>query len=141
MTIFDDISDIFQQIEDIEEKLIVLEWQACTPKSGAITGMPKDGSGAGNPIELYLERKEKLEKKSKALKTRFNRLWNKAVHQMTVASIDAQTQKMMFYRFYKGLQWKACAAKLDKKYPNCKWNENKCFRKYREVLYKVSQFV
>lgn len=135
--IFDRISNTHQRIERIREKIFVLETQVCTPKSGEITGMPKDGSGAGNSIELYLERKEKLEAQLNALNERFQNLWEKTVRLMKAANIDSQTRALMYLRFIKHLQWEKCNLEMQKKYPDSNWNINKCFRKYREVRYKI----
>ena len=138
MTIFEKISDTRQQIEEIKEKIMLSEVQACSPKSGKITGMPQGGGDVVNPIDKHLERKERLEGRLRVLEDKLSQQWEQALHLMKKARIDEQTQKMMYYRFYWGIQWKKCAEKLDKKYPDCKWNENKCFRKYREVLTKIS---
>lgn len=135
--IFDKITNTYQRIEEIKEKIIVMELQVSTPKSGEITGMPKDGSNAGNPIEMYLERKEKLEEKLNVLNDRFKKQWKQAVHLMKLANINEQTRYMMYLRFYKGLPWKKCNSRLEEKYPDGKWNENKCFREYRNTLIKV----
>ena len=140
MTIFDKISNTRQRIERIEEKIIVLEMQATTPKSGEITGMPRGGGSPINPLDQYLERKERFEKQLKEAVRLLELQWKRADLEMNKAGVDEQTQKMMYYRFYKGMSWRKCAAKLNNLYPECKWNENKCFRKYREVLSKTRQF-
>lgn len=140
MTIFDKITSTHQRIERVCEKLLYLELKSGTPRSGEITGMPRDsGGGASNPFDSYLERKEKLEAEIATLNERLDYLWKQANSLMSKANIDAQTKKMMFLRFCKGMQWKKCARSLDEQFPNCKWNENKCFRKYREVLWKIRQ--
>ena len=135
--IFEKISNTNSRIEELNEKIYVLEMQACTPKSGAITGMPKSGSGAINPIEACLEKKEKLEEKLNILKTQLKSQWKQAVELMKLANINEQARYMMYLRFYEGLPWKQCNARLQEKYPQGKWNENKLFREYRNVLIKV----
>ena len=135
--IFEKISNTYDRIEKVKEKIIVLEMQACTPKSGEITGMPKDGRNASNPIETYLEKKEELEEKLNLLNARFKHQWKQALHLMKCADIKRQTRYMMYLRFCKGLPWKKCNAIMQEKYPNGKWNENKCFREYRNTLIKV----
>lgn len=139
MTIFDKITSAHQRIDRVREKLLYLELKSGTPRSGEITGMPRDSGGASNPFDSYLERKEKLEAEIETLNERLDYLWKQANSLMCKAKIDAQTKKMMFFRFYKAMQWKKCARSLDEQFPNCKWNENKCFRKYREVLWKIRQ--
>lgn len=135
--IFDKITNTYQRIEDIKEKILVLELQVSSPKSGEITGMPRDGGNASNPFDSYLERKEKLEGKLDVLNDRFKSQWKQALHLMRLADIKRQTRYMMYLRFYKGLSWKKCNAIMQEKYPNGKWNENKIFREYRNTLIKV----
>ena len=137
MAIFEKITNTYQRIEEIKEKIIVLEMQACAPKSGEITGMPMGGGDVSNPIEMYLERKEKLEGKLGVLNERLNNQWKQALYLMRVADIKRQTRYMMYLRFYKGLPWEKCNEIMQEKYPNSKWNENKCFREYRKVLIGV----
>ena len=135
--IFEKMANTYQRIEEIKEKIIVLEMQACTPKSGEITGMPMDSNNASNPIDMYLERKEKLEEKLEVLNDRFKSQWKQAIHLMKLAGIKRQTRYLMYLRFCKGLPWKKCNTIMQEKYPNSKWNENKCFREYRNTLIKV----
>lgn len=135
--IFEKISNTHSNIIDIKEKIYVLEMQAYTPKSGKITGMPRDGGNASNPVETYLEKKEKLEEKLNFLKARLRSQWKQAVRLMKLANIDEQARYMMYLRFHEGLPWKQCNIRLQEKYPNGKWNENKLFREYRNVLIKV----
>ena len=135
--IFDKMMNTYQRIEEIKEKILVMELQACSPKSGEITGMPMGGGNASNPIEMYLERKEKLEGKLDILNEHFKSQWKQAIHLMRLADIKRQTRYMMYLRFYQGLPWKKVNATMQEKYPNSKWNENKCFREYRNTLIKV----
>lgn len=135
--IFENISNTYQRIEKVKEKIMVLEMQACEPRPSEITGMPRNGGNASNPIELYLERKEELESKLYELNERLKSQWKKALCLMKSADIKRQTRYMMYLRFYKGLPWKKVNAIMQEKYPNGKWNENKCFREYRNTLIKV----
>ena len=135
--IFEKMSKTYQRIEEIKEKIFVLEMHATTPKSGEITGMPKDFGVVSNPADMYLEKKEELEEKLDILKDRFKSQWKQAVHLMKLADIKRQTRYLMYLRFCKGLPWKKCNSEMQEKYPNGKWNENKCFREYRNTLIKV----
>lgn len=140
MTIFDEISFTVSKIKKIQEKIEYLEMQASTPRSSVFSDMPKGGGNASNPLEQYMIKKEKQIERLKPWKKRLNRQWAKAVYQMNSVKIDKQTQKMMYLRYYCGLPWKQCAKELDKEFPNCKWNDNKCFRKLSEVLYRFRQY-
>lgn len=135
--IFERLTDTVKRIEEIKENIIFLEMRACAPKSGEITGMPKDGGNASNPIETYLEKKEELEEKLALLSERLKSQWRKAVHLMRLSNVNEQSEYMMYLRFYKGLPWKQCTLRLKAKYPDGKWNENKCFREYRNTLIRV----
>ena len=138
MTIFDEIADTRGRIKKVQDKIEYLEMKADTPRSSVFSDMPK-GGGVGNPLEQYIVKKEELTEKLTALKTRLERLWRKAARQMSAVGVERQTRRMMYLRFVCGLQWEKCAVMLNEKYPNCKWNVNKCFRKYRDVLYKIRQ--
>lgn len=135
--IFEKLANTHQRIEELKEKIAVVEMQACTPKSGEITGMPKGGGDNSNPIEMYLERKEELEEKLLVLNDCFKNQWARALQLMRLADVKRQTRYMMYLRFCKGLPWKKCNMIMQEKYPNSKWNENKCFREYRNTLIKV----
>lgn len=137
MTIFDEIAETRGRIKKTQDKIEYLEMKADTPRSSVFSDMPKGGGGAGNPLEQYIVRKEELTEKLTALKARLERLWHKAARQMSDVGVEKQTRRMMYLRFVCGLQWEKCAVLLNEKYPNCKWNVNKCFRKYRDVLYKI----
>ena len=137
MTIFEKISDARDRIENLREKLFCLEVQSVTPKTSEITGMPKDFGNASNPLEQYLIRKEELERKLGVQVVLFEKSWKYAVRRMNAAKIEDQKQQMMYLRFYIGLKWKDCNAQLQKRYPDDNWNINKCFRVYREVLYRI----
>lgn len=137
MTIFDEIAITYTKVKRVEEKLEYIRYQASTPKSSILSDMPKGGGTVGNPLEEYLIKQEELVEKHKYLEDKLERQWARAVHQMNIAKIDKQSKTMMYYRFKCNMQWKKCAAELDRKYPNCKWNVNKCFRKYRDVLCRI----
>ena len=137
MTVFDEISRTCDKLKKVQDDIEYIQYLASTPRSCELSDMPKGGGNAGNPLEQYMIKREKLEYRCKMLTERLEMQWKRAIYQMNAAGLDEQCQKMMYYRFRCNLPWKKCASKLDKKYPNCKWNPNKCFRKYREVLYKI----
>ena len=138
MTIFDEIVDTNNRLKRVQEKLEFIEMEADTPRSTVYSDMPKGGGGnAGNPLEQYMIRKEELLDRYEKLKKRLESQWEKAIFQMNAAGIDEQTRKMMILRFASGMRWEKCAEKMSSLYPENKWNVNKCFRKYREVLCKV----
>ena len=139
MTIFDKIDTTYEKLSKVKDKIAYIEMKASSPRSSVYSDMPKGGRNAGNPLEEYMIRKEELAEKERALEERLEMQWEQAVHQMNSAKIDKQTKVMMYYRFMKRMQWKKCALALDSRYANCKWNVNKCFRKYREVLCRIKK--
>lgn len=134
MTIFEEISVTKGKIEKVKDKLEYLQMKIDSPRSCVISDMPRGGGNAGNPLEQYVEKKEELMGKLARLERTLERQWIKARSLMDAANIDDQTQVMMYYRFDCGLQWEKVALALTKKYPQNRWNVNKCFRKYREVI-------
>lgn len=139
MTIFDRIANLRGRIIKTQDKLKLIEMKAGSPRSSVFSDMPKGVFNVSNPLEQYMIDKEETAEKLKALESDFSKLWTKALCQMDDAGIDEQVKYMMYLRFHCGLQWKKCAATLNAAYPENKWSENKCFRKYREVLYRVRQ--
>lgn len=137
MTVFDRIQSTYKRLKREEEKLSTLQIKAGVPRTSVFSDMPKGGGSTINAFDQYLIDQEELEKKIRVLKGRMNRQWEKALKQMQYSNIDEQSQKMMYYRFVKGMQWEKCATQLAKDFPDCKWNVGKCFRRYREVLYKI----
>lgn len=137
MTIFDEIASVRDKIKRTQNKIKYLQMEADSPRSSSFSDMPKSGGNSGNPIEQYYIKKEELTEKLNSLKARLERLWQKAAHQMNVAGIDKQAQKMMYWRFVCGMKWEKCSNALDEKYPDSRWNVNKCFRVYRKVLCKM----
>lgn len=137
MTIFEEISFINDKIKKVQDKLEYLQMNIDSPRTSVMSDMPRGGGSVGNPLEQYMEKKEELTEKLAALQERLEAKWKEAVALMDKAGIDKQVQNMMYFRFGYELQWERVAYSLNKKYPNNKWNVNKCFRKYREVLCKI----
>lgn len=139
MTIFDEISFTNDKIKKVQDKLEYLQMNIDSPRTSVMSDMPRGGGSVGNPLELYVVKKEELTDRLRALEAKRERLWEKAIELMDCAGIDKQVQDMMYYRFGYGLQWQRVATALNEKYPDGKWNVNKCFRKYREVLCKIKR--
>lgn len=137
MNIFEEISFINEKIKKVQDKLEYLQMNIDSPRSSVMSDMPRGGGCVGNPLEQYIERKEEYEEKLHSLEKRLDNLWADAYYLMDSAKIDSQVQVMMYLRIAEGLRWEKCAQTLAKKYPDGKWNVNKCFRKYREVLSKT----
>ena len=137
MTIFDEIDSVNKKLNKIKEKIWFLQIEAESPRTSIISDMPKGSGGTSNLLENYIIKKEKYVAKRDTLELRLDNLWQRAFHQMSEVGVDEQVQKMMYLRFGRCLQWEKCANELVKLYPESKWNVNKCFRKYRDVLYRL----
>lgn len=128
-----------RRINEIDEKIETLKFNIDSPRSSVISDMPKGGGTRGNPLEEYVIKLEELENKRKRINAVLVELFKELRSTMAKAGIDDQACEMMKYRFYHGLQWKACAAVMNKKHPKNNWNVNKCFRVYRAILYKMNK--
>lgn len=128
-----------RRINEIDEKIELLRFNVDSPRSSVISDMPKGGGTRGNPLEEYIIKLEELENKKQRVTVTLVEQFKEVRSLMVKAGIDDQACEMMKYRFYHGQQWKACAAIMNKKYPQNKWNVNKCFRVYRAILYKINK--
>ena len=130
-----------REIKEKVEAILELNSRALSPKNQVISDMPKGGGGDMNALDCYLQKKERLEKKKDELCVIRDRHWDKATETFRKNGVtNPETITLMWFRFYKGCSWKGCAAKMREKYNNGKWNTNKCFRVYREVLCKINNY-
>ena len=128
-----------RRLNEIDEKIELLQFNIDSPRSSVISDMPKGGGPRGNPLEEYVIKLEELENKRKRINAVLVELFKEVCSTMAKAGIDDQAREMMKYRFYHGQQWKACAVIMNKKYPQSNWNVNKCFRVYRAILCKINK--
>lgn len=127
-----------RQIKKKEDDIEELESRIMSAKNQIISDMPKGGGIGGNELESYLLKKERLEKIKSNLQALLNEKWKIIICEFDNCGIkDTEIRKMMWYRFYKGHEWKVCAKIMRKKYPEKIWNKNKCMRVYRYVLCKL----
>lgn len=126
-----ELQKLRKQVEQTEEKIIELVAKTVSPKSPSLSDMPKGGRKS-NELEEYIIKKERLENKVKAYKKRILEL-------IEAANLTQTEKELMIYRFYYVMKWKKCAAKMKKKYPDDKWNDQKAYRVYRGVLVKINK--
>lgn len=120
-------------IQRNEEKQAVIKAVILSPKSQAITGMPRiSGGDPISAIDKYIIKQEALEQQHKELTTLIASQWNTAKQIMQRKGIDEKEIALMRERFYYGKSWNKCAKLLE-------WNENKVFRTYRKVLVKCNK--
>lgn len=140
MTILDEIAYTYQRLKRARERLADFEASQDTPRSSVFSDTPKGAWNVSNPLEESYIRKEELINKCKEIEARLEAQWHKAVLQMNAAHINKQVQKMFFLRFCCAMKWEKCAQALDKEFPNCHWNANKCFREYRNAVIKLRHY-
>lgn len=134
-TLLEQCLDKTRIIKELDEQIAELRARATSPKNQIITGMPR-GGGGGNQSERYMERLERIEARRNKVCTERNVMWCRLEECLHHESPEYRT--LLKYRFYYGLRWKACCDKLKETYPNSKWNMNKVFRIYRQILRKFS---
>lgn len=126
---------LVREIEDIDERISEIEARCISPKGQRITGMPRGGT-IGNQTENYMVKLEALaSRRIKLVNLRFE-AWKEAQSIFTENSVNSEYIQLLWYRFFCGYQWKVCNEFMKEKYPDHKWNINKCFRVYRSITKK-----
>ena len=130
---------IRRKIEKIDDKILTLKEKSLSPKNQIITGMPRGGGFNGGNLDDYLIKVEQMKAEKNTLQKSLDKLWEQRQQELSQADIDTTNILMLKRRFYFGYSWRKCAARMAMDYPSKKWNENKCFRVYRNVLYKLNK--
>ena len=134
----DYILDLRRDILSIEERIVELR-QITQPKAQVLSDMPRGGGERKNLIEEYVIKSEKLNKKLARKKALLDSKWEELIRLFDLAGVSQAQRDMMTARFYYAKPWKACVKHMRKKYPDAQWNEQKCFRVYRKILYKINK--
>ena len=130
--------ELARKIKGKDEIICEKQYRMLAPKNQIITDMPK-GGGVVNAMDDYLIWVEKLNRAKERLQNKLDTEWDNAKNILKNHGVTKdETIELMRLRFYCGLPWKKCAAKMQELYPDSKWNTNKCFRTYRAVLHKTS---
>lgn len=136
----DECLKVVRKIKDIEDDILELESRTMSPKNQIITNMPKGGGSQDSGQDRYLIKLEKLQAQKNYWCGILNSKWNiaKLVLINSANVKDVRTFELLKLRFYYGYPWKVCAAKMKKEHPEEKWNINKCFREYRNIMHKLN---
>ena len=134
-TLLEQCLDKTRIIKELDEQIAELRARATSPKNQIITGMPR-GGGGGNQSERYMERLERIEARRRKVALDRGILWNKVLDLLAFENTEYHT--MLWCRFFRGMRWNAVCDFLKENYPNSKWNMNKVFRIYRQILRKFS---
>ena len=131
----EEILQFRRDIESIDERLaeLILLTQ---PKAQTISDMPRGGQSK-NSIEEYVIKSEKLQKKRDHFQKLIDARWSQLEKRFKTARISGEQKVMLRLRFYRGLPWKVCRQRLQKKFPEQGWSESKLFRLYRAAVGKL----
>lgn len=134
----DEILRLRRDIVSIDVRLFELK-QMTQPRAQVISDMPRGGGERKNTIEEYIVKSEELQGKRIKLQKRIEKKWRGVVRMCKEAEITEAQQAMLELRFYYGLPWKQCMVRMQTLYPDGTWNEQKLFRMYRKILYKIDR--
>lgn len=136
----DECLQLARLINDKEEQIFELDCLAKSPRNQTLSLTPKGSGEHSSPSEVYLIKKERIEKAVKKLRQKRENLWNKVLTILQYNNIDnVEYIDMLKARFYKGMSWKECVKYLNNTYKDSIWGTNKCFRVYRKILFKIDK--
>lgn len=135
----DRLLNINRKIELLCEKIEACEAKNTAPKNQLLSDMPKGKSRTSNEVEDYLIHKEQLCAELDELIESRTINWYAFLNQAAEAHLDARERELLKARFVDGRKWSNCAILMKAVHPLEGWNENKVFRTYRSILYKIEQ--
>lgn len=138
MKLLNEILQLCRDIDSIEERLIELK-QMTQPKAQKIYDMPRGGGERKNAIEEYIIKSERLKRKLVQKRKTFFEKWCEFCDLAKDSGVTEAQKEMIYYRFHEALPWKLCVSRMERQYPEATWNEQKLFRMYRKVLYKIDR--
>lgn len=134
------IMDDHKKLNEIDERIIELRGRIESPRSSIISDMPR-GGGTGKGIEDSLAVIEKLQAKRVFYSDRIVSQWHVIENMLKYCSTSKKYITLMEYRLLHGLTWKSCVKAMKKEYPDEKWNENKNFRIYGQIMQKLKKYI
>ena len=132
-----ELLNVARRLDEIDEQIISLKSVAYSPKNQVITGMPRGGKSE-NPIEKYVVKIEKLEKRKETLIAYQLEEWYVMKFKLKKFATDEEIH-LMFARFVKGLSWEKAVNELNDKF-STDWGINKAFRVYGKIKKKLKYF-
>ncbi len=123
--------------QNIIDELRELKSTAYYPRKQDISDIPKCGSENINHIDAYVIKQERLENDILLINKQISQCWHIVCKKIKGIATKEETD-MLRMRFYKGWQWKRCAAEMQGKYGS-QWNINKIFSTYRQLLAKCTK--
>lgn len=115
------------------DKLNELKAAAYYPRNQNISDEPKCGNESINRLDIYVIKREKLERKILILNRQILHNWSVARRILQNAASSNEEIELMRMRFCFGWKWRKCSAAMQKKYGE-QWNINKVFKTYRLLL-------
>lgn len=138
MNEFEECRHLVERIQRKYEKIEYIREKLYAPKAQIITGMPRGGA-SDNSIEKYLSDIEEEEAKIKSLKQILSEKWFDIVERLYRENVKDENILLMQERFLNCRPWVKCAEYMQQQFPQSKWNVNKCFRVYRDNIYKLNK--
>lgn len=126
-----------EKIRDIDGQLEEIKAMLYYPKCQDLSGMPKGEGSDNNIIDKLITKKDKLEKEKSKAVILLNAQWLNVETACKNAHISKTDIKLMMFRYYYGLSWKAVRNKMCD-FTGQEWNENKVFRVHHTVLCKIN---
>lgn len=129
--------ELIKKIKEKNELILEIKYRTLSPKNQIISDMPRGGGMKTNVMDDYLVKVERLQQTKETFQNLLEHEWNNAVKTLEKIGVkDRETVELMKLRFYYGLPWEKCADKMQERYPDGRWNTNKCFRVYRDICDK-----
>lgn len=124
--------ELRKRLNDIEEQLEEMRSNVRFPKIQTISDMPR-GSVGENSIERYITKSEEYDQKRLSIKESLDSSWEKAMILLSNCGVESDAIRLMYFRFYCGFSWNKSTSKMRREYGE-KWNENRAFRTYRNIV-------
>ena len=129
--------ELRRKIDEIDDRILDIKSKVRHPKTQTLSCMPRNASQSDSAIERYIITLDKLQARRGALEEELYLRWVQIEKTLDRCSIARNDKRLLSLRFYSGLSWKKCTAKMQKL--DATWNENKTFRRYREVVKVVQE--
>lgn len=138
MKLLNEIIQLRRDMNSIIDRLTELK-QMTQPKAQTISDMPRGGGERKNAIEEYIIKSERLQGRLDHKEDLFAEKWSKFRKIADDSGVTEAQIDVIYYRFHDALPWKLCVARMERRYPETTWNEQKLFRMYRKVLCKIDK--
>lgn len=130
--------EIHKVIKGIDEDIMIIRERIEAPKNQIISDMPRGGISE-NAVDKALDEIKKKESRRLYYCDVLVSKWLICEEILKSCNINQKHIELLKFRFLQGLSWRACVKGMTKLYNEEKWNENKVFRIYRQVVAKCTK--